>query len=212
MKTSDILSEAPYLHDGKYTQPDMDKDTYHSNDTLTRNYRHLCTTSSAGVDINFYLQDNIRCVATIKKKKEKTREESNLIVFSLLFKNVKTIINYPEGIKESEVLQVDSVYVRPEFREFGLASFAYMKLVEAGFIVVSDSSQFEDGKRLWKKLSREAHFNNYVIHLIDDEEGFLKDKNGEVITYDSSNIDDAKIWTAGIDLNGAHILLMMKSK
>lgn len=211
MKTAEILGEAPYLHDGEYSPPPgMEKETYHSDNTLSRVYDHLFFEVFDGVRVDFYIQDKLRLVGTIKKKKQKTQEDSNLIVFSLRFKEHQTIVNYPEGISKDKVLQVDSVYTRSEFREFGMASLVYATLVEKGFIIVSDSAQFNDGKQLWKKISREAKFNDYVIHIIDDEEGFLKDKNGKVISYDSSNIDDAKIWSSGMSFHGEHILLMMK--
>ena len=211
MKTAEILGEAPYLHDGEYKAPQgMDKKTYHSDGALQRQYVHLGFEVFNAERIDFYLQDELRLVGVIKDKKEKTQEMSNLIVFSLRFKTFKTIVNYPSDIDKHKVLQVDSVYTRPEFRTFGIASYVYMLLVEKGYIVVSDSGQFDDGKQLWKKISREAKFNDYVIHIIDDEEGFLKDKSGKVISYDSSNIDDAKIWSSGMNFDGEHILLMMK--
>ena len=211
MKTAEILSETPYVHDGEYEAPaGMDKKTYHSDGALARQYSHLGFEVFDAERVDFYLQDDLRLVGVIKDKKEKTQEMSNLIIFSLRFKTHKTIINYPEEVLEDKVLQVDSVYTRPEFRTFGIASYVYALLVEKGFIVVSDTSQFTDGKQLWKKISREAKFNDYVIHIIDDENGFIKDKSGKVIAYDSSNIDDAKIWTSGMNFDGEHILLMMK--
>lgn len=211
MKAAEILSETPYVHDGDYKAPEgMDKKTYHSDGALSRQYEHLGFEVFDAERVDFYLQDDLRLVGVIKEKKEKTQEMSNLIVFSLRFKSYKTIVNYPDGIDTEKVLQVDSVYTRPEFRTFGIASYVYTLLVEQGFIVVSDTSQFTDGKQLWKKISREAKFNDYVIHIIDDEKGFVKDKSGKVIAYDSSNIDDAKIWTSGMNFDGEHILLMMK--
>lgn len=211
MKAVEILTETPYVHDGEYKAPEgMDKKTYHSDSALKRQYQFLGFEVFDAERVEFYLQDKLRLVGVIKDKKDKTQELSNLIVFSLRFKTHKTIVNYPDGVEESKTLQVDSVYTRPEFREFGIASFVYTLLVEKGFIIVSDTSQFSDGKQLWKKISREAKFYDYVIHIIDDEKGFAKDKSGKVIAYDSSNIDDAKIWTSGMNFDGEHILLMMK--
>jgi hypothetical protein len=211
MKGQDLLSETPYLHDGEYEAPEgMEKETFYSDGSLQRMFSPLGKEVFENVAISFFIMDTLKVVGVIKKKKEKTNEQSNLIVFSLRFKNTKTIMHYPDGIDQHKVLQVDSVYVKKDFRGLGISSFVYALLVEKGFIIVSDTSQFDDGKQLWKKISREAQFNDYVIHIIDDENGFVKDKSGKIISYDSSNIDDAKIWSSGMDFRGEHILLMMK--
>lgn len=131
----------------------MDKKTYHSDSALSRQYSHIGFDVFDAERIDFYLQDRLRLVGVIKDKKEKTREMSNLIVFSLRFKEHKTIVHYPEGIEEQKVLQVDSVYTRPQFRTFGIASYVYSLLVEKGFIVVSDTSQLFSSIRLNRSVS-----------------------------------------------------------
>ena len=212
MKVQELFeSPPPYLHDGEYSAPEeLEKPTYYSDSSLSRMFIYLCDEIFENIKVSFYMLDNLKVVGVIPEKKEKTQEKSNQIVFSLRFKTYKTIINYPDDIDKSKVLQVDSVFTSKIVRGTGIASFVYAMLVERGFIVVSDTSQFEDGKQLWKKISKEAHFNDYVIHIIDDENGFVKDKSGKIIAYDSSNIDDAKIWSGGLNLEGEHILLMMK--
>ena len=170
MKAVEILSETPYVHDGDYKAPEgMEKETFISDRSLAREQKHLGFEVFDAMRVDFYLMDLIKVIGVVKKKKEKTQEMSNLIVFSLRFKQTKTIVNYPEGINRNDVLQVDSVYVSRALKGRGIASFVYSMLVEQGFIVVSDTSQFSDGKELWKKISREAKFNDYVIHIIDDE-------------------------------------------
>lgn len=212
MKTAEILSETPYLHNGEYTAPSVIMhQTFMSDATLVRDHTELGYFVIDAVRVNLYFSKTQRVVTgVISEKKPKTQEQSNLVIFSLRFKKEKTIVNYPDGVDKTKVLQVDSVYTDEDFRGRGLSAYVYATLIEEGFIVVSDTSQFEDGKQLWKKISREAKFNDYVIHIIDDEEGFLKDESGKIISYDSSNIDDAKIWTSGINFHGEHILLMMK--
>lgn len=212
MKGQDLLSETPYLHDGEYEAPEVLKSqTFMSDATLLRDHSPLDYYVVNAERIEFFFSKTQRVVTgVIKKKKEKTKEMSNLVVFSLRFKKEKTIVNYPNGVDQHKVLQVDSVYTDEDYRGRGISSFVYALLVEKGFIIVSDTSQFDDGKQLWKKISREAQFNDYVIHIIDDENGFVKDKSGKIISYDSSNIDDAKIWSSGMDFRGEHILLMME--
>ena len=65
------------------------------------------------------------------------------------------------------------------------------------------------GVNLWKKLAREAIKSGVVVRLLDDEHGYLKDKSGKVISYDSKNINDKEIWSSDLDFSKEHILLTL---
>ena len=210
MKTSEILSETPYLHDGDYTPRDYKKNTFISDRSLARDFKFLGSDVFVNDKIYFHIIDNLRVHGTTKQKKDKTNEDSNKIIFSLKFKTTKTINNIPDDLKNKNIVQVDSVYVDSEYSGIGIASYVYLMLADQGYVILSDSSQFEDGKQLWKKIARESNFDDYQIRILDVDEGYLKDKDGKIISYDSSNVDDAKIWTSGANTNGEFILLSLK--
>ena len=92
-------------------------------------------------------------------------------------------------------------------RIFSIA--ALNKPTNRGIFVLSDTSQFKDGKELWKAMASRANLKDYNIYLLDDEYGFIE-QNGSPVVYDGSNIDDAQIWSGGDDVSKEHILLMMK--
>lgn len=212
--SKEILGETPYHHEGDYAQPrEVAKMQFVSDSTLSRGYDKIgeFNTSAVGEVSIYLLKQGSSVLGTIKSEKQigDTAVNSNRVVFFLRFKQFPTIVNYPIGITKNTVKQVDSAYVSSEFRGFGIASFVYSLMIANGYVVVSDSAQFTDGKELWKKMAKEAHAESYKIYIID-ENGFLKDDSGEPIVYDGSNIDDAKIWTGGLDMSGEHILLMLK--
>lgn len=164
-----------------------------------------------GEKISFYmLKATKKIIGTIKATKPDTKQESNQIIFSIKFKSSTTLVKVPSELDSSKILQVDRTAIDPEYEGQGIASFVYISLAKAGYIIISDSSQFEPGAQLWKKLAREAHVKNYEIYVLDDEYGFMKDENGKIIKYDASNIDDAKIWSHDQDFSGSHILLTLK--
>lgn len=216
MKTKEIIQEAPpYQHAGEYKQGvDTKQRGYTSDSSLSRLYNffgEVSLTSTEKARLYFH-KSTFMVIGVISDKKPigNTTQDSNGIIFQLIFKKTPTIVNYPEGISKTLVRQVDSVSVDPLYEGRGIAAYAYAQMIHHGYIIVSDTSQFTDGLELWKKMAREAHAEPYKIYIIDDETGFLKDKNGKIIQYDGSNISDSKIWTTGQDYSGEHILLIAK--
>lgn len=199
----------PYEHDGEMKREPF-KNTFISTQALTRTYANLGAIEIADeyVELHILDADHPRVIGTIKAKKE-GGEQSNRVIFSLRFKTAHTLVKVPDSVQELSIVQVDKVSIDREFQSFGIASYAYSLLAKRGFTILSDTSQFMDGKMLWKQMATRAHLNSYKIYVLDDEYGF-KEVNGVPIIYDGSNIDDSKIWTAGADMGGQHILLMMK--
>lgn len=209
MKIKELL-ESPYLHSGKLKVSTHDTFTSHS--SIDRMY-DLFAESQFGSDhlVKFYmLKDIPKIIGVVSAQKPKTGEDSNLVIFSMFFKKQHTLVKIPSDFAIDKILQVDLVSTAKTFMGFGMASFVYATLVKKGFIVISDTSQFEDGAQLWKKMAREANVENYKVFILDDEYGFLKDENGNVLEYDSHNIADSKIWSKDADFMGSHILLVMK--
>lgn len=205
-----LVEMTPYLHDGKYT-PKNYKESNISDNTLAREFTELFTEDILGKSITFYLANGLYQVVGTYKSKKENDSPTNSEIYTLDFKKTHTLINIPADLKGKRILQVTSVFIQPQYRGRGLSSKVYISLAKMGFAVISDTAQFSDGKMLWKKLSKESHLDSYKIYILDDEYGFIKDAQGEVISYDGSNIDDAQIWTKDLDFSGEHILLTLVS-
>jgi hypothetical protein len=204
-----ILSEMPYEHDGEMKREPF-KSSFISDGSLKRNYLMLGFIEALDELIELHVLNDIppTVLGTISSKKP-SGEDSNRAIFSLRFKPKHTLTKIPKEIDSSKIIQVDKVSIDKDFQGFGVASFAYAQLAKRGFIVLSDTSQFKDGKELWKKMASRAHLKDYSVYLLDDEYGFIQ-KDGEPVVYDGSNIDDAEIWSNSDDVSKEHILLMMK--
>lgn len=143
------------------------------------------------------------------------REDDNKIGISLLgqveFKE-KPDFSFTKVVPTKEyVLQVDSVQIYSEkFRGFGFK--LYLALVEYGYIIVSDHTQYIGGKKLWEKIARLSTAKNYSVYIINNGEPVL-DSNGSPLEYNGMNLDDDKIWaepTNNIPDSRRYVLLMMK--
>lgn len=184
--------------------------TFTSNSSLERRYDLIGELKTIEGLVRFYkLKDINSVIGVVDSKKPDTGEDSNAVIFSLKFKKAHTIVNMPKLFKDKTVLQVDKVITDPTCEGYGISSLAYLAIARMGYVVLFDTVQFTDGKMLWKKISRESKFKNYKVNILDDEYGFKTDISGKPIDYDSSNIDDAAIWTSGQDYSGEHILLAM---
>ncbi len=186
------------------------KHTFISDDALARLYTVLGTVQAHDQEVSIHLlKTKTSVIGTVTSAADRDGLPSNRCVFSLMFKDAHTLIRPPTGIDEAKILQVDRVSVDSDLENIGIASFAYSALAKLGYVVLSDSTQFSDGKRLWKRMAAKAHLRDYKVFVLDDLFGFKRDRNGRPIEYDGRNIDEADIWSRGQDYSKYHVLLMM---
>jgi hypothetical protein len=196
MKLSDVLTEMPYLHQGSMSVPKSFADTF-SPHTITRQFTEILKIG----DITVFLEKDLRRVVGVNMTAEQPRYQ---LEFLLAFKEEPTTI---AGLNHRNVIQVDQVYLNKYARERTFSFQVYRRLVDLGFTVMSDSTQFEPAKGLWKKLAAESGAN-YSVTVADIDHGPFKDINGVVIRYDGNNISDSEIWTTGSDFNGSFRVLI----
>lgn len=75
--------------------------------------------------------------------------------------------------------------------------YLYLELA-ARYVVISDNTQYLDGQELWKKITRKTINSKYKVYVIDQCKVRV-DPEGEPVTYDSKNIDDAELWSESSD-------------
>jgi hypothetical protein len=131
------------------------------------------------------------CVAFIKEQNTNTNEIEFIMISCITFHYPTPVSNIPNLINP---LQVKQVWTEPRFENQGIASFMYALLARQSFTVISDKVQYLGGKELWKSMAKKAHLNNYLIKIYNTDAGYIKDANGNILKYDSSNIDDSIIW------------------
>ena len=209
MKLNEILNEMPYLIKGEYPAPKyIEEDTFISSQSLEREYTKLVSKAIDGVNVDFwYLKKGTSVIGVIEKKKDKV--DSNLIIFSLRFKLKNTIKNAPSELKGKIGLQVDGVFTQQDFRSRSLASIVYYSLVKKGYVIISDTGQFDGGQGLWKKLAKDSVHADYKVYVLHDSGEFIKTDAGDKKEYNGSNIPDNEIWSQGQELYGDNILLVM---
>lgn len=216
MKTLKLL-EMPYEIEG--TMPKNEPEQKESNQeiegkfstisdfTLNRTYEKIGTFLPNSFDSNLvsfhYNKQSHTLIGTIKalvRVTSKKTEVRNKPILNLNFKFTNTLeCEIPEFPKRP-IVQVNRVRTSEGFQGLGIAASAYIKLAKVGYVVLSDSTQFSDGKHLWKKLIDESEGQKYHIDVIDVELGII----GQ---YD--DLDDSRIWTSGYDFSGERILLAL---
>lgn len=154
-----------------------------------------------------YVHDSSRFVIAINPS---TPNKSGRFepAFKLDFKK-QTDLEVPISINRGKLVQVDSVATDATKQQANLASSIYKLLVNAGYQILSDSSQFDPGARLWKKLARES--SGYKVYVVHVELGIMRDPDdpSKPMIYDGVRIGDSAIWTSNHDFRGANWLLMM---
>jgi hypothetical protein len=96
------------------------------------------------------------------------------------------------------VLQVSLVEIVPKRQSRGWGLYLYTALAEAGYVVVSDNTQYIGGQALWKRIASDTLHNKYRVYIIKNGEPLTNDA-GNLIEYDGSNIDDAQLWSTNSD-------------
>jgi hypothetical protein len=98
----------------------------------------------------------------------------------------------------SNVLQVGLVEIGPRRQSQGWGMRLYTALADVGYTIISDNTQYIGGQALWKRIASATLHNHYKVYIIKDGEP-LVDEKGELVTYDGSNIDDARLWSTNSD-------------
>jgi hypothetical protein len=92
------------------------------------------------------------------------------------------------------VLQVALAHVVPNRQQRGIGLQLYAALAHAGYVIISDNTQYLGGQALWKRIARETLGGRYQVFVLDNGVPRL-DAAGQLVTYDGSNIDDAELWS-----------------
>jgi hypothetical protein len=143
---------------------------------------------------------------------EQTNEKIFKIIFILQFRKQITLNAYPKDIDKRKLLQVEKIITSSRFRDNGLGLFGYQLALKQGFNILSDTTQFDGDKALWKKMARLSQVKDYSIVILDSDRGYKKDTKGSIIEYDGTNVHDDDIWTYGQDYSVEDILLFMRNK
>src|SRR5574343_270942 len=111
-------------------------------------------------------------------------------------------------IETSKVaLQVDSVVVHDQ-KFNGVGYELYKAIVNYGFVLISDHTQYRGGKALWQKIVRLALADHLAVYVVDDGNPILDD-NGKPLKYDGKNIPDDKIWNAPTHGSGSRYFTLL---
>lgn len=198
MKMSELLAEMPYLNRGEMTRENVVG--YMSANALDTRYTYI------GHDLNIYWYlcndlSHLSAVDTESKTPDSTRLRE---MFRLRFKESDEL-RFTH--KFAKVLQINSVSISPDYGNRGTGSRIYQSLANRGYTLVSDTTQFEPAKSLWKKLAQIE-----TVFVADVDYGLFKDAGGLPIVYDGANIADADIWSEGSNFDGNYRVLILQGK
>lgn len=96
-----------------------------------------------------------------------------------------------------QILQVKLVRTAPASQSRGFGMLLYFILAQAGYVVVSDNTQYQGGAALWQKIASMAGNSGYAVYVIDDGT-IRKDESGQPIIYDGSNIEESGLWSSDV--------------
>jgi hypothetical protein len=164
-----------------------------SNDTVNRNFIKIKKDelSTLGGEYEILLSKR-KGLAGLYLPSVNSEGETIYYVICLVYFKRPIVTVFPTELSHKESLQVDKVATVPNYESQGLASIVYNALAEYGFIVISDTIQFDGGKFLWKKLARNDELNVFVYDR--ETQDVFKDSSGIPINYNGRNIPDNQIW------------------
>ena len=213
MKLETLLEMPDYI---KKEMPVINASTvnFYSEDTINREFNIIGKTKSENSEYWTIIKKN-KSFAVIGELvvREEDKRVGIKLVGQLDFKDkpdfaFDRLISIPES-----VLQVDSVVVYSnKFK--GMGFNLYLSLVKYGYIIVSDHTQYEGGKKLWEKIARLSSAKEYSVFIVDNGEP-RTDSDGNIIEYDGTNLKDDTIWgdvDSKIENSRRYVLLVMKRK
>jgi GNAT superfamily N-acetyltransferase len=95
------------------------------------------------------------------------------------------------------LVNVNGIYIMPEFRGLGIASRLYKWLVnEQNFTVMGDSKQYFGARKLWAKLSKDS---SLTVDLINIKTEKIIMKNVQLHHGDEFDVD-TRLWSTFPDI------------
>lgn len=94
---------------------------------------------------------------------------------------------------EHPALQVELVLATDDSIGFGYGYLLYKSILNNGYTIVSDETQYKGGKALWQKIVRKAASDLHNVYIMQNGK-YMRDAAGKPIVYDGSNISDDTIW------------------
>ena len=184
---------------------------YFSRETVARDFTwlknlHLEHPINGVTDLTFVIQHHTNSIYGLHSAFNRYDEACFRVMFLLETRKNITLKNIPPDLVPRKILQVKRVTIAPPFANLGITTFVYQLIVEQGLTLLSSFSQFDSGVGLWKKIGRQSSYRVRVLH---DEDGYVCDDSGNQIVYNSSNLEDRKIWTSEYDFSGTHTLLIL---
>lgn len=197
MKTKDLIFEMPpYLHPGEMPRKILDGSI--SINAINREFSPFGKVDGINVLIQ---KDNASLIGL--QAGAVPIDGRFRPVFHLMFK-AKHELNFPNNF--TNIVQETRVVIDRAFGNRGVMTSVYKMIVDAGFTLVSDSTQFESAQAMWIKLSRDP---NYFIWVVDADSGFFKDEDGKIIRYVGQKLIDDQVWTTGSNYDGNYRLMIL---
>jgi hypothetical protein len=103
----------------------------------------------------------------------------------------------------SRIVNVDGIYIDPEYRGFNIASDLYKWLVnDQKFTILGDKQQYFGARKLWSKLSKDRHFK---VDIIDIYTGNILFTDVDLYHGQLETEIDNRLWTMFPDNTMSHI-------
>lgn len=123
----------------------------------------------------------------------------------------KDIVAVERCWEEANVLQVEGICVEPVERDKGLATRLYEALIlRCGITLISDFEQYDGGKMLWQKITRES--DQISVFVLDTEQGAFWPYDGSKVIYDGGCIPEERIWSISPDQKCQGVVLVAEDK
>ncbi len=193
MKVQELF-EMPTLINRELTVTDVRVEIMSKN-TLDREYNVLGHLDNDGVLVGAFIKKNNSSAIIGRLAKRDDEIEALHIICTLSFHPMDEDKRMELGeAGHGKVVQVDTVTAADEARGAGYGYQLYKFLLDAGYTVVSDNIHFRAGKELWKKIIRRSGRDMHNVYILTRGE-YVKDKSGNPIAYNGSNIPEDQIWS-----------------
>lgn len=119
--------------------------------------------------------------------------------------------NAAHGPFGDSAVQVDCVEAKKQDQGFGFGYRLYRDIINAGFVVISDNTQFIKGRALWEKIVRRSGIDCHDVFIMYQGE-LITDDDGKPIVYDGTNYPATRIWGRPGSQQHHHTLLVAKKR
>jgi hypothetical protein len=178
-----IMNESPQKMKGDAPFPE-EKHKLSSISKRGINDKYILLKSDFIIGLDLYTNDNDYYIIGEWYFDDTNKKERFAVINELSFE-LTTFYSNQKQLNNKQCIIIDTLHTHKDWLYNGISSALYKYIIQQGYIIISDKTQYEGAVNLWKKF---PSVSNSVVYIYDIEED-------KIISKYTENTPESQVWS-----------------